>query len=162
MEVLGLKNEDVIRLFDEYSDDLYRFAVSFVGSKHDAEDIVQDVFSKLLEKHMFFDRRNEKAYLMTMTANKCKDHLKSSEMRSCTDLESEEWHLQYYDGFTERNMAVFDELMNLDRQLRIPIYLHYYAGYSYKEISRILKLSESAVAMRINRGKAKLRFRLEE
>ena len=157
-----MKNEDVIRLFDEYSNDLYRFAVSFVGSKHDAEDIVQDVFSKLLEKHLFFDRRNEKAYLMTITANSCKDHLKASETRFCTDLDSEEWHLQYYDDFTERNMAVFDELMSLDGNLRIPIYLHYYEGYSYKEISRILKLSESAVAMRINRGKEKLRFRLEE
>ena len=157
-----MKNEDVIRLFDEYSNDLYKFAVSFVGSKHDAEDIVQDVFSKLLEKHMFFEKRNEKAYLMTMTANRCKDHLKSSETRSCVDLDSEEWHLQYYDDFTEENKAVFDELMSLDEQFRIPIYLHYYAGYSYKEISRILNLSESAVAMRINRGKEKLRFRLEE
>ena len=32
----------------------------------------------------------------------------------------------------------------------------------YKEISRILKLSESAVAVRINRGKERLRFKLEE
>ena len=156
-----MKNEDVIRLFDLYSNDLYKFAVSYLGSKQDAEDIVQEVFSKLLDKHMFFDRRNEKAYLMTMTANKCKDHLKSSS-RSDVDLESEEWHLEYYDGFTERNKAVFDELMRLEEQFRVPIYLHYYAGYSYKEIARILKISESAVAVRINRGKERLRIRLEE
>lgn len=157
-----MKNEDVIRLFDEYSNDLYRFAVSFVGSRHDAEDIVQDVFSKLIEKHVLFDKRNEKAYLMTMTANKCKDHLKSAENRSCVDLESEEWHLEYYDGFTDRNKAVFDELMRLEEQFRVPIYLHYYSGYSYKEISRILKISESAAAMRISRGKEQMRIRLEE
>ena len=52
--------------------------------------------------------------------------------------------------------------MRLDEKFRVPIYLHYYAGYSYKEISQILKLSESAVAMRINRGKELLRIRLEE
>ena len=156
-----MKSEEVVRLFDLYSSDLYKFAVSYLGSKHDAEDIVQEVFSKLLDKHVSFVNKNERAYLMTMAANKCKDHLKTSS-RSDVDLESEEWHLQYYDGFTERNKAVFDELMRLEEQFRVPIYLHYYAGYSYKEISGILRLSESAVAMRINRGKERLRIRLEE
>ncbi len=156
-----MKNEDVVRLFDLYSNDLYKFAVSYLGSKHDAEDVVQEVFSKLLDKHMFFENRNEKAYLLTMTANKCKDRLKSS-ARNDIDLDSEDWHLQYYDGFNEQNKAVFDELMRLEEQFRVPIYLHYYAGYSYKEISRILKLSESAVAVRISRGKERLRIRLEE
>ena len=156
-----MKNEDVVRLFDLYSNDLYKFAVSYLGSKHDAEDVVQEVFSKLLDKRMSFENKNEKAYLMTMTANRCKDYLKSS-ARSDVDLESEEWHLQYYDGFTERNKAVFDELMRLEEQFRVPIYLHYYAGYSYKETAKILKLTESAVAVRINRGKERLRIRLEE
>ena len=156
-----MKSEEVVRLFDLYSNDLYKFAVSYLGSKHDAEDIVQEVFSKLLDKHVSFVNKNERAYLMTMAANKCKDHLKTSS-RSDVDLESEEWHLQYYDGFTERNKAVFDELMRLEEQFRVPIYLHYYAGYSYKEISGILRLSEAAVAMRINRGKERLRIRLEE
>ena len=135
--------------------------MSFLGSKHDAEDIVQEVFSKLLNKNMFFEKRNEKAYLLTMAANKCKDHLKAS-ARNDIDLDSEDWHLQYYDGFTEQNKVVFDELMRLEEQFRVPIYLHYYAGYSYKEISQILKLSESAVAARINRGKERLRIRLED
>ena len=156
-----MKNEDVVRLFDLYSNDLYKFAVSYLGSKHDAEDVVQEVFSKLLDKRMSFENKNEKAYLMTMTANRCKDYLKSS-ARSDVDLESEEWHLQYYDGFTEKNKVVFDELMRLEEQFRVPIYLHYYAGYSYKETAKILKLTESAVAVRINRGKERLRIRLEE
>ena len=156
-----MKNEDVVRLFDLYSNDLYKFAVSYLGSKHDAEDVVQEVCSKLLDKRMSFENKNEKAYLMTMTANRCKDHLKSS-ARSDVDLESEEWHLQYYDDFNERNKAVFDELMRLEEQFRVPIYLHYYAGYSYKETAKILKLTESAVAVRINRGKERLRIRLEE
>ena len=73
-----MKSEEVVRLFDLYSNDLYKFAVSYLGSKHDAEDIVQEVFSKLLDKHVSFVNKNERAYLMTMAANKCKDHLKTS------------------------------------------------------------------------------------
>ncbi|MBO4459578.1 MAG: RNA polymerase sigma factor [Clostridiales bacterium] len=157
-----MRNEDVVRLFDAYSNDLYRFALSYLGSIQDAEDVVQDVFLKLLDKHMFFEKKNEKAYLMTMTANRCKDQLRSSSHNANVDLESVEWQLTGNDGFTERNKAVFDELMRLEDTYRIPIYLHYYSGYSYKEISKILKISESATAMRISRGKEQLRIRLEE
>ena len=157
-----MKNEDVVRLFDAYSDDLYRFAVYYSGSKHDAEDIVQDVFLKLLGNPVEIKPNKEKTYLLTMTANKCKDYLKSASRQTGVDLESAENELQYFDDFNERNRAVFDELMNLDGQFRMPIYLHYYAGYSYKEIAGILKISESAVAVRINRGKAQMRIGLEE
>ena len=157
-----MKNEDVVRLFDAYSDDLYRFAVYYSGSKHDAEDIVQDVFLKLLGDHVEYKPGKEKTYLFTMTANKCRDYLRSASRKTGVDLESCENELQYFDDFNERNKAVFDELMNLDGQFRMPIYLHYYAGYSYKEIAGILKISESAVAVRINRGKAQMRIGLEE
>ena len=157
-----MRNEDVVRLFDAYSNDLYRFALSYLGSIQDAEDVVQDVFLKLLDKHMFFEKKNEKAYLMTMTANRCKDHLRSSSRNVNVDLESVEWQLMSNDDFTERNKAVFDELMKLEDTYRVPIYLHYYSGYSYKDIAKILKISESATAMRIGRGKEQLRIRLEE
>ena len=157
-----MRNEEVVRLFDSYADALYRFAVSYVASKHDAEDVVQDVFLKLLSKPLLFEHRNEKALLLTMTANKCKDLLRSSARKTSVDLESNEWQLQYYDGFTEKNKEVYDELMRLDPTYRSPLYLYFYEGYAYKEIGKILKISESAVAMRIKRGKEQLRIRLEE
>ena len=157
-----MKNEVVVKLFDSYADDLYRFAVSYVGSGHDAEDIVQDVFLKLLSKNMLFDRRFEKAYLLTMTANQCKDLLKSKARKTSVDLESNEYQLTCYERFSEDDRAVFDELMNLPDIYRAPIHLFFYEGYTYKEISKILKVSESAVAMRIKRGKEQLKIRLED
>ena len=141
-----MKNEEVIRLFDAYSDDLYRFAVYYVGTKHDAEDIIQDVFLKLLSKPIVLKHGKEKAYLMTVTANSCKNYLKSAFRKTNVDLESVEMELQYFDDFTERNKEVFDELMRLEGQYRIPIYLHYYVGYSYKEIAKIIRISESLLA----------------
>ena len=157
-----MKNEVVVKLFDSYADDLYRFAVSYVGSGHDAEDVVQDVFLKILSKNMLFDRRFEKAYLMTMTANQCKDLLKSKARKSSVDLESSENELSCYDRFSDEDRTVFDELMKLPDIYRAPIHLFFYEGYTYKEISRILKISESAVAMRIKRGKEQLKIRLED
>lgn len=45
-----MKKDTVMRLFSQYGNDLYRFALSYVGSKFEAEDIVQDVFVKLISR----------------------------------------------------------------------------------------------------------------
>ena len=50
-----LKNETVVRLFDTYADDLYRFTISYVGSRQEAEDIVQDLFMKLVSKNIILE-----------------------------------------------------------------------------------------------------------
>ena len=136
-----MKNDEVVRLFDQYAGDLFRFALSYLGSKHDAEDIVQDVFLKLLSKTVFLKPGSEKAYLMKVTANGCKNLLKAPAHRAGVDLES-----------ASAELACFYELTDG---------LHYYEDYSYKEVAKLLKLSESAVAMRIKRGKEQLKERLE-
>ena len=156
-----MKNDDVVRLFDLYANDLYRFALSYLGSKQDAEDVVQDVYLKLLSKALFIRRDQEKAYLMKITANACKDLLSSPVRKTSVDLESSTEEIISVFDFTDDDQEVYRTLISLDDKLRIPIYLYYFHDYSYKEISKILKLSESAVAMRIKRGKDQLRDRLE-
>ena len=66
------------------------------------------------------------------------------------------------DEFTVKEKQLLDDLMSIKEKYRVPIYLHYYEGYSYREIAKILRISESAVAMRISRGKEVLKSRLEE
>lgn len=156
-----MKNDEVVRLFDQYAGDLFRFAISYLGSKHDAEDIVQDVFLKLLNKTVFLKPGSEKAYLMKMTANDCKNLLKSPVHRTGVDLESASEELACFYELTDGDKEVYDNLMKMDETLRIPLYLHYYEDYSYKDVAKLLKLSESAVAMRIKRGKEQLKERLE-
>ncbi len=156
-----MKNDEVVRLFDQYAGDLFRFAISYLGSKHDAEDIVQDVFLKLLNKTVFLKPGSEKAYLMKMTANGCKNLLKSPAHRTGVDLESASEELACFYELTDGDKEVYDNLMKMDETLRIPLYLHYYEDYSYKDVAKFLKLSESAVAMRIKRGKEQLKERLE-
>ena len=62
-----MNTDKIISLFDSYADDLYRFALSYMGSKQEAEDIVQDVFLKLLSKKIFINSDYEKPYLFKMT-----------------------------------------------------------------------------------------------
>lgn len=48
-----MKTDRILTLFDSYADDLYRFAVSYTGSKQEAEDIVQDVTDHCSESTYF-------------------------------------------------------------------------------------------------------------
>ena len=149
-----MKNDEVVRLFDQYAGDLFRFAISYLGSKLDAEDIVQDVFLKLLNKTVFLKPGSEKAYLMKMTANDCKNLLKSPAHRTGVDLESASEELACFYELTDGDKEVYDNLMKMDETLRIPLYLHYYEDYSYKDVAKLKKYVSE-------RGKIQLKERLE-
>ena len=153
-----MKNDAVLRLFSIYADDLYRFALSYIGSKCEAEDIVQDVFVKLISKPLIIRPEQEKAYLLRMTANLCKDYLKSPNV----DIDALGDVIGVSVDYSKDDDSLFEALSQMDEIYRMPIYLHYYEGYSHREISGILKVSEAAIAKRISRGKEELRKRLEE
>jgi RNA polymerase sigma-70 factor (ECF subfamily) len=65
---------EVLTLFEEHGTALYRFSHSMLGSRADAQDVVQEAFLKLLE-HLRAggDRANLRAWLFTVAANACRD-----------------------------------------------------------------------------------------
>ena len=154
-----MRNDEVVRLFDLYANDLFRFALSYLGSKQDSEDVVQDVFLKLLSKSLLLIKDHEKAYLMKMTANACKNLLNSSARKTGVDLDLSSEELACTYDFND--IELFGALMKLDVTYRLPVHLFYFNDYSYKEIAKVLNLTESAVAMRIKRGREQLRELLE-
>lgn len=152
-----MKNETVVKLFDTYANDLYRFALSYVGIKQEAEDIIQNLFLKLLSKNVPIKSEYEKAYLYKMTANMCKDYLKSYKSKEMLNYDKLENLVSVGNDLEDKSVDFYNCLMSLKALYRVPIYLHYYEGYSYGEIAKIIKLGESAVAMRINRDKEELK-----
>ena len=67
-----MEKQEVARLYDAYSRDVYRLALSYLRSTQDAEDICQSVFLKLLETNTTLLFQKEKAWLLKCTANACK------------------------------------------------------------------------------------------
>ena len=148
-------------VFRYYYPRIMAYTASMVEQKA-AEDIVQDVFLKLLSKNIAINSSSEKSYLFKMTANLCKDYLKSKRAKNTDDYDEVMEGMSTSDSFTDDERQLYDELMQLPDIQRVPVYLHFYEGYTYKEIAKILQISESAVAMRISRGKDELKKRLEE
>lgn len=149
-----IKGKDAFSFaFKQYTDTVYRIAVHNSGNTADAEDITQEVFIKLLENNKTFrDGEHLKAWLIRVTINLCHDKRKKSDREQPTEnvIPSEK---------TE-NADIIDAVKSLPENYRNAIYLHYYEGYTAKEIGKILEAKENTVLSWLSRGREALRKEL--
>ena len=78
--MLNIQTEKQYReIVEKYSDMIYRIAYQRVLNQYDAEDIVQEVLIRLMQSAgVFEDESHEKAWLLKVASNLCKDKLKSA------------------------------------------------------------------------------------
>ena len=141
-------------LYETYAEDVYRLALSWLHNTHDAEDILQSVFLKLLEKDVTVLSGHEKAWFLKCTANACKNHLRSFWQRNTQALD---------DNIvlpTNEDRCLWDAVGKLKPRYRAVIHLYYYEGYRQDEISQILGISRTSVQTRIHRAKEFLKKEL--
>lgn len=155
-EVSSIENEKLAELFRKYSDDVFRLAFSYAGSRPDAEDIVQSVFLKLAEGRRGPEPGKEKAWLLTCAANACKNHLRSFWHRNVGELD-ESVVLQ-----DREDWALYAAVMALPPKYRAVVHLYYYEGYDQGEIGEILHISRTAVQTRMSRGRNMLKKELSD
>ena len=151
-----MNRQDITRLYEDYSRDVYRLALSYLHSKHDAEDICQSVFLKLLEKDVRFLPGKEKAWLLKCTVNACKNHLSSFWKKNIQELDE-----SIVFGSPEEK-DLWQQLSSLGPKDRALIHLSYFEGYSHEEIATIMSISRTAVQTRMQRARQKLKKELEE
>ena len=142
--------------YDLYGKAVYRLAMVYLGRHADAEDVTQEAFLRLLSRApQFADEAHQKRWLLRVTANLCKDQLRGFWRRQVAELEDT------LPAAPPEEREALLAVMALPEQYRLPIHLHYYEGYSVAEIAEILKLGQSAVKMRLKRGRETLKLELE-
>lgn len=146
------------KIFDLYSKDLFRLIFSYTLNVSDSKNILQETFIKYYQKmdSLPDDVLEIKKWLIKVAVNKSKDYRKCWK-RKIVDLDDNRIILTN----SETNLEMLDLLNKIDKKYRIPIYLYYYKGYKVSEISTILKVSESAIKMRLSRAKKILKKELE-
>ena len=150
-------NDWILEKYNLYKTMLFRIAFSYLGSKHDSEDILQEVFIKLhYSAPDFASYEDEKRWLIRVTINQCKDHLKSFWQRNKISLEE----IEAIAAKTQDHEDLL-EILRLHPKYKIVIHLHYIEGYHISEIAKILHISESAVKMRMKRGRELLKLEME-
>lgn len=144
--------------YETYADLLYRVALSHLRHHDDALDAVQDVFLKLhTSDKRFRDREHERAWLLRVTINRCHDLARRQHIRAYTSLDD----VTEIAAEEHERPAVFDEIDRLPEALKSAVVLHYLEGFSVDETALILKLSPSAVKMRLSRARDTLRSALQ-
>ena len=146
-----MEHTDIVQLFKTYADDVFRLALSYLHNRQDAEDVCQTVFMKLLNYSKPIKAGKEKAWLLTCTANACKDHLKSFWKRNVVEFDEKM-------VFTNaEDQAVWEAVECLAPRYRAVVHLYYYEGYTQDEIAEILKISRTAVQTRMSRARNQLK-----
>ena len=153
-------NDNFDEKFELYANMLYRLGFVYLKNYADAEDAVQNAFIKLFcNSYRFKTQLDEQRWLIRITINICKDYLKRPHNRKNTSLDHAE-NVCDEQSFIDLDLArLFD---SLTEKYKSVIYLHYIEGFSIEEISGILTIGQSAVKMRLKRGREYLKTKLEE
>ncbi|MBQ4152723.1 MAG: RNA polymerase sigma factor [Oscillospiraceae bacterium] len=159
-----MKKRDLENEFEEkynqYGNMLYKIAFLYFGNAADAEDALQDVFTKYLcGNYHFKSTEHEKAWFIRVTQNKCLDYLKRPSRRH-QSVDTVPEANTYENGDLEQD--VLAKVVALPEKYKSAIILFYYHDYTVEEIANILKISKAAVKKRLQRGRALLKLELED
>lgn len=137
-------------LYDKYADMLYRIALVNVQNSHDAEDIVHDVFIKYFQTEISFkDENHQEGWFVKVTINACKDFLRKKAYRTHADIDD----VHHLKSDEKEETDTIYILSKVPERYRAVLVLHYLEDYSVSEVSKMLGLSQSAVKMRLSRGR---------
>ena len=148
----------VERVLNTYKDLIARVAFHYLKNWTDAEDTVQDVMLKWMQKNpSFTSTEHEKAWFIRITINSCKDKLRSFWHRKI-DLPGEP--AVFPPSMPEEESRLMDVVLTLPTTQRLVILLHYYEGYSLNEIAELLKRSPNTVQTWNKQAKISLRNKI--
>lgn len=156
------EKEKILECYQQYKDMIYKLAWAYCKDKYQAEDAFQEVFFRYMKYHpRFKSAEHEKAWFIRITINVCKNLLRSKWNSDMMQLQ--EWDAD--EAFPRESNDAFDALkeavLDLPEKYRIPIHLYYYEEYSVREIAQILRKSESTIQTQLQRGREKIKKRLE-
>lgn len=161
-------------LFELYYDKLLYIAVSYVGNREDAQEIVQDVFVKIWKKGNLIDgNRNINNFLYLMTRNACLDFLRKrkSRLNIYRDTLQEEALVNYSALADDVSSSVIEKELEkqvlkalelLPEKCKTVFVKSRFEGLKRKEISEELHISVKTVENHLTRALKHMRVHLQE
>ena len=156
MSSLLRTDKEITEIYRHHVDTVWRVCYSFMKNAADTEDIVQETFLKLIScDAKFQSSEHEKAWLIVTSANLCKDAIKRA-YRKDMPLEG----IVELAAPEKDHSSLMDAIMALPVEYKTVCYLHYYEGYSTKEIAGILHCPHPTIRTRLARARKKLKSML--
>jgi RNA polymerase sigma-70 factor, ECF subfamily len=149
-------------LYVRYADDVCGYVNSIVRDRHEAEDITQTLFAKLLTKIQKYEQRAVpfSAWILRVARNSALDHVRGRRMVPVETVRTSD---EGQDELCfERTHSIREALGRLPQEQRTVLVLRHMAGLTPVEIAERLKKTESAIHGLHHRGRGALKAALRE
>lgn len=161
MTNVSLRTNDYINeVLCNYSDMVYKLALSQTKNRADADDVFQEVFISFMKNTKPFEsEEHKKAWLIKVTINRSRKIFRSAWFRRTVSLTMPLSETLQFD--IEEKSVVYDAVLQLPRKYRIAIHLFYYEDMSIAQMSKALSIPESTVKSHLYRARQILKHKLE-
>ena len=149
---------EMAEAIQRHGDMVRRLCMVHLKNYADTEDIFQTVFLKYALASVSFDsEEHEKAWVIRVTLNACRDLLKSVFRSRTVSLEE---LVEQPAQLSADHREVLEAVLSLPARYRDVVYLHYYEDYTAPEIAQILGKNVNTIYTRLTRAKGLLREKL--
>ena len=145
-------------LYECYATDVLRMCYFYLADRQKAEDVVQDVFVRLMTTNPVLQPGKEKAWLLKVAMNRCRDLWRGASLKRVV-LGSPTFELiPAPDEFNQigDKQEMMSAINKLPAMFKEVILLHYYQGYSIGDIADMMELPEGTISSRLSRARKKL------
>ena len=165
-QIVSGDGEAFRRFYDRYASLVFTFALRLLGSRSDAEDLLQEVFLQVWRQAQSYspERGSPEAWLITMTRSRAIDKLRSLRRRDMSPLSPDEparleggMQVEPPTQASEAKLTVQGVLTKLPEAQRIVLELAYFDGLTQSEIAARLREPLGTVKTRIRAGLERLR-----
>ena len=151
------------RLYELYATDVLRVSYYYLGNRELAEDVTQDVFIKLLTNRPALEEGREKAWLLKVALNRCRDLWRSAWIKKVVlgHPAFESFPAPDEIGRMADQQSLAEAVNRLKPEFKEVVLLFYYQGFSVAEISDMLQIAEGTVSSRLSRARERLQKELK-
>ena len=156
------RREQFERLYERYANDVLMVSYFYLADRHQAEDVCQDVFVRLLTKGPEIQPGHEKAWLLKVALNRCRDLWRAAWVKKVV-LGSPFESIPAGDviaDYTDKT-ELMETVHKLSPAFKDVVLLHYYQGFGIAEIAVMLNLPEGTISSRLSRARKKLEAMLK-
>ena len=151
------------QLYELYATDVLRVSYYYLGNRELAEDVTQDVFVKLLVNRPILEAGREKAWLLKVALNRCRDLWRSSWIKKVVlgHPSFESFPAPDDIGRAADQYLLAEAVNHLKPEFKEVVLLFYFQGFSVAEIAELLKIAEGTVSSRLSRAREKIQKELK-
>jgi RNA polymerase sigma-70 factor (ECF subfamily) len=149
---------DFTSLYEGFAADVFRFALYLCGNRHDAEDITSETFVRAWTSQESIQTETVKGYLFTIARNLFLKQLRAASRHAEFDENLRDSRPSAFDLVRQRAevAAVLNAMQSLPAIDRAALVMRTFDELPYREIARVLEITETAAKVKVHRARASL------